>query len=75
MDEGFETMIKERKALPLIDAGNWQAAIESLRDIWASFPGNNYGQGGRSMGARNGPDSSGRTSAFEVSTCRMGWVA
>ena len=36
--------IRERSALPLIDAGNLQAAIEACSNIWASLPGNNYGQ-------------------------------
>ena len=41
--------IKERSAFPLIEAGNIQGAIEACSNIWASFPGNDYGQGGRSM--------------------------
>ena len=36
--------IKERGALPLIDAGNIGGAIAACSNIWASLPGNNYGQ-------------------------------
>lgn len=36
--------IRERSALPLIDAGNLQAAIQTCSNIWASLPGNDYGQ-------------------------------
>lgn len=36
--------MRERSALPLIDAGNLQAAIEACSNIWASLPGNSYGQ-------------------------------
>ena len=43
--------IKERRALSLIEAGNIQGAIEDCSNIWASFPGNSYGQGGKSMSA------------------------
>lgn len=38
--------IRERKALPLISAGQWDAAIKACSNIWASFPGNDYGQAG-----------------------------
>lgn len=41
--------IRERNALPLIEAGNFEAAIEACSNIWASFPGNDYGQGAHSM--------------------------
>jgi muramidase (phage lysozyme) len=41
--------LKERHAVALILSGNVQTAIEACSNIWASFPGNNYGQGGRSM--------------------------
>lgn len=37
-------MIKEQKALPSIDAGNIQEAIERCANIWASLPGAGYGQ-------------------------------
>ena len=36
--------IKERKALPDIYAGNFESAIAKCSNIWASLPGNNYGQ-------------------------------
>lgn len=36
--------MRERSALPLIDAGNLQAAIQACSNIWASLPGNDYGQ-------------------------------
>lgn len=42
--------IKERGALDLILVGNIQGAIQACSNIWASFPGNAYGQGGRTMG-------------------------
>jgi muramidase (phage lysozyme) len=42
--------IRERKAIPMIEAGNIEGAITACSDIWASFPGNNYGQGGHSLG-------------------------
>lgn len=41
--------MKERASLPMIEAGDIQGAIEACSNIWASFPGNSYGQGGRSM--------------------------
>ena len=36
--------IKERAALPLIEAGNIEKAIEACSNLWASFPGNSYNQ-------------------------------
>lgn len=42
-------VLKERHADTMILAGNIQCAIEACSNIWASFPGNNYGQGGRPM--------------------------
>ena len=36
--------IRERGALPLIDAGQFAAAVAACSNIWASLPGNNYGQ-------------------------------
>ncbi|MNL38838.1 Phage lysozyme [compost metagenome] len=36
--------IRERKALPLIDAGKFDAAVARVRNIWASLPGAGYGQ-------------------------------
>ena len=41
--------IKERVADPAIEAGNIEHAIAVCSNIWASFPGNDYGQGGHSM--------------------------
>lgn len=37
-------LIKERRALPDIEAGNIEAAIAKCRNIWASLPGAGYGQ-------------------------------
>ena len=36
--------IKERKALHLIKAGKFEGAVKACSNIWASLPGNNYGQ-------------------------------
>lgn len=36
--------IRERGAFPLIDAGQFEAAVERCSNIWASLPGNSYGQ-------------------------------
>jgi len=36
--------IKERKAIPLIKAGKFEVAVTACSNIWASLPGNNYGQ-------------------------------
>lgn len=42
--------MKERGAQALIAAGDIQSAITACSNIWASFPGNKYGQaGGRTM--------------------------
>jgi muramidase (phage lysozyme) len=41
--------IGEGKALALIEAGNIEGAIAACSNIWASFPCNDYGQGGHSM--------------------------
>lgn len=43
--------LKERGADVKLLAGDVQGAIEALSNIWASFPGNNYNQGGKSMDA------------------------
>ncbi len=37
-------LIKERKAISLIDTGQLWQAIKNCSNIWASLPGNNYGQ-------------------------------
>jgi len=36
--------MKECRAIPLIEAGNLAEAIARCSNIWASLPGNNYGQ-------------------------------
>jgi muramidase (phage lysozyme) len=43
--------IHERQATADILAGNIQSAIEKCSNIWASFPGNDYGQGGKTLEA------------------------
>lgn len=37
-------LIRECKALPLIDAGQFAAAVSACSSRWASLPGNSYGQ-------------------------------
>lgn len=37
-------LIRERRALPLIQAGQIEEAIGRVRNIWASLPGAGYGQ-------------------------------
>lgn len=37
-------LIRERRAIPLIQAGRIQEAIARVRNIWASLPGAGYGQ-------------------------------
>lgn len=41
--------ISERNAIHLIEQGNIAVAITACANIWASFPGNSYGQGGHSL--------------------------
>lgn len=36
--------IKESRALPLIESGDFAAAVDRCAHIWASLPGANYGQ-------------------------------
>ncbi|KVG31462.1 glycoside hydrolase family 104 protein [Burkholderia diffusa] len=36
--------IRERGALPFIDIGNFTKAVQLCSGIWASLPGNDYGQ-------------------------------
>ena len=36
--------LRERHALPLIDAGDFAGAIAAVNNIWASLPGSPYGQ-------------------------------
>jgi muramidase (phage lysozyme) len=42
--------MKERGAIALIGTGDIEGAIRACGSIWASFPNNNYGQGGKTMG-------------------------
>ena len=42
--------IKERGGIALIGTGDIEGAIKACSNIWASLPGNNYGQGGKTMG-------------------------
>ena len=37
-------LIRERRALPDIDAGRFADAVSKCRNIWASLPGAGYGQ-------------------------------
>ncbi|WP_315388726.1 glycoside hydrolase family 104 protein [uncultured Stenotrophomonas sp.] len=41
--------IRERRALPLIQAGKIPEAIRAVRNIWASLPGAGYGQHERKL--------------------------
>lgn len=41
--------IKERNAIQSILAGDLTTGIHLCSNIWASFPGNSYGQGGRTL--------------------------
>lgn len=43
--------MRERGAVSLVESGDVQGAIEACSNIWASLPGNSYGQGGHSMEA------------------------
>lgn len=36
--------IRERRALPLIESGDFSAAVDRVSNIWASLPGSGYGQ-------------------------------
>lgn len=42
-------LIRERRALPLIDAGDIRAALAAISNLWASLPGNSYGQPQRKL--------------------------
>lgn len=44
-------LITERRAVDPIEAGDIQAAVLLCSGIWASLPGNNYGQGGKTLEA------------------------
>lgn len=57
--------IKERGAVPMIEAGDIEGAIAACANIWASLPGNSYGQGGHTMAlllSRFHNDEGGRSS-------------
>ena len=41
--------IRERRGLDMIEAGDIAVAIAACSNIWASFPGNDYGQCGKSL--------------------------
>jgi muramidase (phage lysozyme) len=41
--------MKERGAIELVLEGDITGAIHACSNIWASFPGNDYGQGGHTM--------------------------
>jgi lysozyme len=41
--------MKEHKAVSMVEAGDIAGAIAACSAIWASFPGNSYGQGGHSL--------------------------
>ena len=43
-DQWALQLIRERRALPLIDAGRFDDAVERVRNLWASLPGAGYGQ-------------------------------
>ena len=42
-------LIRERSALPLIDAGQFAAAVRRVSNLWASLPGAGYNQPERAM--------------------------
>lgn len=42
-------LLTQCRAVNFIDSGNIAAAIEAACETWASFPGNSYGQGGRTL--------------------------
>ena len=42
-------LLRRCRALNFIDTGNITAAIEAACETWASFPGNSYGQGERTL--------------------------
>lgn len=44
-------LIKERRALVLIELGKFPEAVAAVRNLWASLPGAGYGQPERSMAA------------------------
>ncbi len=44
-------LIRERRALPLINEGWFAEAVAAVRNLWASLPGAGYGQPERSLAA------------------------
>ena len=42
-------LLEQCGAAALVSAGKIEAAIEAACETWASFPGNSYGQGGRTL--------------------------
>lgn len=42
-------LIRERGAIPLLAASDIAGAIHACANIWASFPGNDYNQGGKRL--------------------------
>ena len=42
-------LIKERRALPDVDAGRFDEAVKKVSNIWASLPGAGYGQRERKL--------------------------
>jgi lysozyme len=47
-DLGCIQILKNRGALEYVKKGEWSKAIERTKSIWASLPGDVYGQGGKS---------------------------
>lgn len=43
--------VRECRAIADILKGNLSSAIDKCHNIWASFPGNDYGQGGKTIAA------------------------
>jgi len=43
--------LRECRAVPMIEAGNIEGAIQAASSRWASFPGNTDGQGGKTLSA------------------------
>lgn len=43
-------LIRERGALPLIEAGRFDDAVARVRNLWASLPGAGYGQPEHNLG-------------------------
>jgi muramidase (phage lysozyme) len=42
-------LIRERGAIPHLISGDIETAVKLCANIWASLPGNDYGQGGKTM--------------------------